>query len=186
MTGYRSIYIIGQLLYYKTSFHNSGRPFLDNLFGDVDEPHGGCIDEHNFLLGAVRLRLQVSTAAPGGCPEHNFVLVDAHGASCRPVMDTRDTLDTADFVGPASGMNYTYCEDGIFCTADDPDRTDNHLWGYFPGSSGHRDVLGVQGHVIDLPPNDTAYAHEAVVRHKHATTDTLSKSRCQSCKRSVP
>lgn len=75
----------------------------------MDEPLGGAIDEHNFLLGAVRLRLQLSTAAPGGCPE-DLVLVEAHDASCRPITDTRDTLNTSDFVGPTSGMKYTYCE----------------------------------------------------------------------------
>ena len=75
----------------------------------MDEPLGGAIDEHNFLLGAVRLRLQLSTDAPGGCPE-DLMLVEAHGASCRPLTDTRDTLNTADFVGPTSGTKYTYCE----------------------------------------------------------------------------
>jgi len=142
----------------------NGGPLFAGLLEGVD------VDPNTQLLGAVRLRLVRSgpaachdgwLAADGACADDDWYLYAVFEIMRKWFVGGSAPSSLASFAGPASGREYTHCEDGVFCNASG--HAARHLFGYWPGD---RWFLGTAGYVLDLHPsrtNESAAALQAVI-----------------------
>ena len=123
-------------------------PATGPLFSVLFSNPWGNIDEHNQLLGAVRIRLQ-RHSLNSACPSSWLHPDGTHDCMNGGAMDTHD------FVGRSSGQPYHFARDGVYGGTDWPA---NHFFFY----GDDRSRLGLQGYVIDIHPSNLTHAAAAV------------------------
>ena len=159
------------------TFRDVGGP--DDLHGFLDPSAGplfstlladptGAIDQHNALLGAVRLRLlrssMLSSCADAVTASWLGANTDARSTCANdrwylnhwdwPSKNAADSALEAPYLnGSSSGRAYPFCDDGVFCrtSVNASDIGLRHLMGYYLDD---RSQLGLSGYVIDLHPSN--------------------------------
>ena len=146
--------------------HSFLEPSTGPLFSTLLADPTGAIDQHNALLGAVRLRLLRSSIL-GSCADAVMTswLAASADATCaddhwylnhwdRPSENASDAaLEVPYLIGSSSGRAYPFCDDGVFCrtAVNASELALRHLMGYYPDD---RSKLGLSGYVMDLHPSN--------------------------------